>query len=110
MAETIVRLKVDEIKKRLKKISGWGYRNRAIEKEFERKDFLSAMQFVDEIKDHAERFDHYPDIYIHDGCKVRITLYTADEGGVTDRDFVLAKLIDSFAKTEELPELNRPVG
>ena len=103
----MTRLSDDEIRRRLKHLSGWKLKSNTIEKEFERKDFFSAMEFIDEIRDHAKRFDHYPDIYIHRERWVRITLSTHDEQGVTDKDFVLAKLIDSFAFTENIPDLSK---
>lgn len=97
----MVRLKVAEIQKRLKSLNGWTYVKKAISKEYERNDFHSAMDFVNEIVLHAERLDHYPELHIHSRNMVRVILRTATEKGVTDRDFVLAKLIDSSPQEEE---------
>jgi len=41
----------------------------------------------------AERENHHPDILI-EYCKVTITLSTHDVGGITEKDYNLAKLID----------------
>lgn len=105
----MTRLEGAEIQKRLAELAGWTYDRNALIKEYGRKDFPSAMAFVNEIAVHAERLDHFPEIHIHSGNKVRVILTTADKDGVTERDFVLAKLIDSFSKTEDIHEIQRPV-
>lgn len=105
----MTRLEDAEIQKRLAELAGWTYDRNALTKDYERKDFPSAMGFVNEIAVHAERLDHFPEIHIHSEKKVKVILTTADKGGVTDRDFVLAKLIDSFSKTEDIQEIQRPV-
>jgi 4a-hydroxytetrahydrobiopterin dehydratase len=56
-------------------------------------DFLEAMQFVNQVARSAEGMNHHPDISIHYN-KVRLSLTTHDEGGLTERDFRLARKID----------------
>lgn len=41
--------------------------------------------------------DHHPDVNIHSYNKLKITLSTHSEGGVTENDFKLAGLIDKLA-------------
>ena len=57
-------------------------------------DFLEAIAFVDEVAEIAEAANHHPDILIHGWNKVRLTLSTDSEGGLTDADFELAGEID----------------
>jgi 4a-hydroxytetrahydrobiopterin dehydratase len=42
----------------------------------------------------AEEANHHPDILVHGGNKVRLTLSTHSEGGLTDADHALARRID----------------
>ncbi len=46
----------------------------------------------------ANECDHHPDITIT-YRKVRLVLTTHSEGGITDKDFILAGLIESFGET-----------
>ncbi len=55
-------------------------------------DFVTAMNFVNQIIAPAEAAAHHPDLYISYN-KVKITLTTHDEGGLTQKDFDLAKII-----------------
>jgi 4a-hydroxytetrahydrobiopterin dehydratase len=55
-------------------------------------DFVTAMNFVNQIVAPAEAAAHHPDIYISYN-KVKITLTTHDAGGLTQKDFDLAVII-----------------
>ncbi len=83
---------------KLKKMDGWQFVSNQIEKEYKLKDFKSALNFVNKLGDEAEKMDHHPDINIHSYNKVKITLSTHSEGGVTDKDFKLAEKIENLSK------------
>ena len=51
------------------------------------------MGFVQAVAELAEAAQHHPDILIR-WNKVTLTLSTHDAGGLTERDFLLAKSID----------------
>jgi pterin-4a-carbinolamine dehydratase len=51
------------------------------------------MAFVDEIAAHAEAVQHHPDILIR-YSRVTLSLSTHDAGGITDKDFELARKIE----------------
>jgi 4a-hydroxytetrahydrobiopterin dehydratase len=68
-----------------------------LERTFRFSDFLSALQFVNEVGDLAEREGHHPDIFLSWG-KVKITLYTHAIGGLSENDFILAAKIDTLYK------------
>ncbi len=55
-------------------------------------DFVTAMNFINQIVAPAEAAAHHPDIYISYN-KVKITLTTHDAGGLTQKDFDLAVII-----------------
>jgi 4a-hydroxytetrahydrobiopterin dehydratase len=87
-----------EINVKLNKLVNWNLNNQSIEKEFVKKDFKSALSFVDNVGEAAENMDHHPDIFIHSWNKVKFTISTHKEGGLTDMDFVLAEKIESLSK------------
>ena len=85
-------------RQKLNNLEGWQYQNNQIEKEYSLKDFKSALNFVNKLGDEAEKMDHHPDINIHSYNKVKITLSTHSEGGVTGKDFKLAEKIENLNK------------
>jgi 4a-hydroxytetrahydrobiopterin dehydratase len=60
-------------------------------------DFAAAIAFVNSVAEAAEAANHHPDILVHGWNKVRLTLSTHSEGGLTEADFRLAGQIDSLA-------------
>jgi 4a-hydroxytetrahydrobiopterin dehydratase len=69
----------------------------AIVRELEFGDFAAAIAFVDRVAALAEAANHHPDILVHGWNKVRLTLSTHSQGGLTDADFALAAEIDALA-------------
>jgi 4a-hydroxytetrahydrobiopterin dehydratase len=57
-------------------------------------DFAAAISFVNRVAEVAESANHHPDILVHGWNKVRLTLSTHSEGGLTNADFKLAAEID----------------
>ncbi len=82
-----------EVKKELKKIKTWKVRGKELKKEFIFKNFLQAIKFINKIALLAEKADHHPDIFIHNYKKVAISLTTHAAGGITQKDFDLARKI-----------------
>ncbi len=56
-------------------------------------DFVRSMRFVNRVASRAESMNHHPDISIRYN-KVRLALTTHDEGGLTTKDFELARKIN----------------
>lgn len=88
------RLSNEEVINRLNKLPGWNFENNQIGKEFLLKDFAEALSFTNKVGAFAEEMDHHPDILIHSWNKVKITISTHSEGGITDKDFKLAEKIN----------------
>jgi 4a-hydroxytetrahydrobiopterin dehydratase len=86
----------NEVAARLGRLTGWQRQGDAISKEFRFPDFRAAITFVNRVADAAERADHHPDIIINYD-RVRMTLSTHSEGGLTEKDFALASEIDAAA-------------
>jgi 4a-hydroxytetrahydrobiopterin dehydratase len=74
----------------------WAEEGDSLVRDFEFKDFAMAMAFANRVAEIAEQRNHHPDILIHGWNKVRLTLSTHSEGGVTDADRGLAEQIDAL--------------
>ena len=85
-----------EIEARLGELEGWERDGEAIVKEFDRGDFVGSVRFVESIVNPAEAMNHHPDLEIS-WSKVRVTISTHSEGGLTGADFDLAAKIDALA-------------
>lgn len=72
---------------------GWHIHQKNIFKAFVFEDFARSMRFVNKVARRAESMNHHPDILIRYN-RVRLSLTTHDEGGLTRRDFELAKKIN----------------
>ena len=82
-----------------KAVPAWSIRAKSLRRTFEFKGFLDSVRFVKQIATKAEKLNHHPDIDIRFD-KVTLTLTTHDEGGITEKDFALAKQCDAvFAKS-----------
>jgi 4a-hydroxytetrahydrobiopterin dehydratase len=86
----------DEITKNLSSLSDWMQEENQIAKDFQFKDFAEALTFVNKVGAEAEKMDHHPDIFIHSWNKVKITISTHSEGGITKKDFQLAENIEGL--------------
>jgi 4a-hydroxytetrahydrobiopterin dehydratase len=86
-------LSEDEIASRLEG-SEWRREGNEIVRDWQLKDFARAIAFVNRVAGAAEEANHHPDILVHGWNKVRLTLCTHSEGGLTDADFALASRID----------------
>lgn len=89
------RLTESEIQSHLSAVTGWKLEGNQIRKEFSFSDFVHAMGFVNSVALLAERANHHPDIDIRWNV-VRLTLSTHSAGGLTEKDFALAKAIDAL--------------
>jgi 4a-hydroxytetrahydrobiopterin dehydratase len=75
----------------------WQREGDAIAREWRFPDFRAAIAFVERVAETAEAANHHPDILVHGWNKVRLTLSTHSEGGVTDADLALAQRLDALA-------------
>ncbi|HET7590084.1 MAG TPA: 4a-hydroxytetrahydrobiopterin dehydratase [Solirubrobacterales bacterium] len=85
-----------EIEERLAGLSGWLRSGEAIEKSFERGDFVGSVEFVRSLVEPAEAMGHHPDLSIS-WDTVKVTISSHSEGGLTAADFELAAKIDALA-------------
>jgi len=71
----------------------WKRTGAAITRTFAFKDFPRAIRFVSRVAELAEKAGHHPDIDIRWNI-VTLTLTTHSEGGLTEKDFKLARRFD----------------
>jgi 4a-hydroxytetrahydrobiopterin dehydratase len=74
----------------------WRREGDAIVRDLEFADFAEAIAYVNRVADLAEEANHHPDILVHGWNKVRLTLTTHSEGGLTDNDFQMSRKIDGL--------------
>src|SRR5262249_53504349 len=79
----------------LKATPEWSLVGEAIQRTYQFKDFVGSMKFVNAVAEAAEASQHHPDILIR-YSRVTLTLPTHDAGGITGKDFDLAKRPDAY--------------
>lgn len=92
------KLNLDQINFNLKNLNDWSFENDSITKQFQFKDFIEALTFVNAVGLEAEKMDHHPDILMFAWNKVKISISTHSAGGITEKDFALAQKIEERIK------------
>ena len=90
-------LNQSQVEEKLKTLPDWTTDGETISRTFKFKDFVNAIDFVNKLVEPAEKAGHHPDIAISYN-KVTIDLTTHDAGGITQKDFDLAKTISQLAQ------------
>ncbi len=85
-----------ELTENVKELDGWNVSENNLVKEFVFPDFKSAVAFVVKVGMSAEKANHHPDILLHGWNKVKFTLSTHSENGITLKDIDLAKEINKL--------------
>ena len=88
-------LTAKEISLNLKGVPKWTKRAKTIQRTFEFEDFAGSIDFVNRVARKAKKADHHPDIDIRFD-KVTLKLTTHDEGGISEKDFSLARQCDEI--------------
>lgn len=91
-----------EIAARLKNISSWAIKDGKLYRQFVFPRFIEAFGFMASVATVCEKQDHHPE-WFNVYNKVQISLTTHEAGGISERDFLLARSIDEihqgFAKS-----------
>jgi 4a-hydroxytetrahydrobiopterin dehydratase len=91
------KLSDNQIQEGLKELQGWHRESHFICKDFQFNDFIEAFGFMTKVALLAESMGHHPNwnnVYNF----VQIKLSTHDAGGLTEKDFLLAKKIEYLLK------------
>jgi 4a-hydroxytetrahydrobiopterin dehydratase len=85
-----------EIDSGLQSLDGWSREGNAIRRQLQFGSFREAISFIVRIAFEAEQRDHHPEL-TNVYNRVTIALSTHDAGGVTEKDFELARAINAIA-------------
>ena len=91
----MAKLNAKQIKSALASVPDWKKAGDTIKRTYQFKDFPAAIKYVNAVARLAEKAWHHPDIDIR-WNKVTLTLTTHDAGGLTAKDFDLAKKFDAI--------------
>ena len=92
----IAALPQPEIASRLAERPGWEHRGDRIARTFRFASFAEAFGWMTSVAIVADRLDHHPEwrnVY----SRVEVELTTHDAGGLSERDFELARVMDELA-------------
>ena len=91
----MARLDDEQIELRLRG-TAWRREGDAIVRERRFADFAAALRYVNDVGALAEEANHHPDLLLHGWNRVRLTLTTHADGGLTEADVALARRIDAL--------------
>jgi 4a-hydroxytetrahydrobiopterin dehydratase len=83
-------LSLNEINQKISELKDWSLEINSITKLFELPNSAARLDFVTKLENSPEEANHHPDIVISYN-RVKIVLTTHIEGGLTEKDFALAK-------------------
>lgn len=84
-----------EIQRGLGSVAGWTRKGDTLVKSYHFATFPDGIAFIERVAEIAETMGHHPDIDIR-YTKVHFALSTHDAGGITAKDFALAKAIEEL--------------
>jgi 4a-hydroxytetrahydrobiopterin dehydratase len=90
-----MKLSDSEIQARM--LPGWRVVNGKLHREYAFADFVAAFGFMAKVALVAEKRDHHPE-WFNVYNKVVVDLTTHDAGGISEKDFELAKAMEALAK------------
>ena len=92
----MAKLSGDQVRERLKGITGWTLEGDSIRKQFVFGSFREAVSFIVRLAFDCEEADHHPDITIS-YKRVTLVYSTHSDGGLTDKDFAGAAAADRIS-------------
>jgi 4a-hydroxytetrahydrobiopterin dehydratase len=91
-----MKLTEEQIQDALARLADWNREGDWLTRDLKFENFKGAMEFVNRVAAVAEAMDHHPDILIHGWNKVRLSVMTHSESGLTGKDFKLAERINEL--------------
>ena len=86
-----------EIEEKIKKLEYWDYIDDVLYSSLDFKNFTDAFAMMTRIAFEAERINHHPE-WTNTYNNLSISLSTHSTGGVTEKDFELAQVIEAIIK------------
>jgi 4a-hydroxytetrahydrobiopterin dehydratase len=96
MVKNMGGMSTDEIGEALQGLTGWAYDGDALIKTFAFSDFAAAIDFMATARPSIDELNHHPE-WTNVYNRIDVRLNSHDVGGITDRDFRLASLLDELA-------------
>ncbi|MGB5344863.1 MAG: 4a-hydroxytetrahydrobiopterin dehydratase [Woeseia sp.] len=90
------RISAENASARLREIDAWTIEDGKLTREFVFDNFVEAFGFMTRAALEAEKADHHPE-WFNVYKKVRVQLTTHECGGISERDFRLARVMDKLA-------------
>ena len=82
-----------QIAERLKALPGWYYEDKWIRRVYKTDGWPTTLMLVNAVGYFAQAADHHPDLSVTWG-RITVKLATHSAGGITDKDFALARRIE----------------
>lgn len=86
-----------EVSAAIAELAGWTVVSGKLHREYKFADFPHAFGFMATAAPAIEKMDHHPE-WFNVYNRVTVNLNTHDVGGITQKDFALAKLLEGIAK------------
>jgi 4a-hydroxytetrahydrobiopterin dehydratase len=103
---TITKATESEIQQALAELDSWTVENDKLHREYKFRNFVAAFGFMAQAALLAERADHHPE-WFNVYNKVVVDLTTHEAGGITQKDFDLAREMEQIAR--EMEQIAREV-
>lgn len=87
------KLSDEEIEKELSDLPDWQVSDTKLHRKYKFANFAESLDFVNKIGVVAEKLDHHPDILFGWGY-AEVFITTHDAGGITHKDFELARSVE----------------
>jgi 4a-hydroxytetrahydrobiopterin dehydratase len=88
------KLSQESIRNKLQALPDWYFDKDALRRDWQFADFKEALSFINHIGGIAEQHNHHPEIFnVYN--KVTLRFNTHDAGGITDKDFNIARAINA---------------
>jgi 4a-hydroxytetrahydrobiopterin dehydratase len=85
----------NEIKSKIETLAKWKLVGNRIERDVEFQEFMQLIDAVNQMAREAEAAEHHPDLDVR-YTKLKISLTTHHDGGLTQNDFDMAPKIDKI--------------
>lgn len=94
------KLSNEAIEKELQQVPGWELKDGKLHRELKFKNFVEAFGFMSSLALTAESMNHHPE-WLNVFNKVVIDLQTHDVGGISQKDFKLAKAANDLLEKSQ---------
>jgi 4a-hydroxytetrahydrobiopterin dehydratase len=91
----IPKLSAREAQKLLQELREWRLEGERLRKLFKFKNFVKAIEFINQMAHVAEAEGHHPDFCVH-YREVDVTIWTHAIDGLSENDFILAAKLDAL--------------